>query len=178
MTNDEIIFEDEDTAGDPAGQLKKLRDKLKKAEADKGEYLAGWQRSKADYINLEKSSAKARAEAIAFAKERVLSDIISVADSFDMAFANKEAWEKAPSDWRIGVEYIYNQLVGILSEHGLSKIDLVGQDFDPNIAEAIGTEPTDDPAQDHQIASVLKPGYQMGDRVIRPAQVKIYKLQE
>lgn len=178
MNDDELIFEDEETSGDPAGQIKKLREKLKKAEADKSEYLAGWQRSKADYINLEKNLAKEKTDSTRITKERIFSDIINVVDSFEMAFSNKEAWEKTPPEWRTGIEYIYNQLMSTLSDHGLKKIDLTGKDFDPLLAEAIGTEETSDRLVDHKIAQVLKSGYQMGDKVIRPAQVKIYTLKE
>jgi molecular chaperone GrpE (heat shock protein) len=74
--------------------VKKLKEKLKKSEAERLEYLTGWQRSKADLINARKRDETDRQEFTKYANENLISELISVLDSFDMAIGNKEAWKK------------------------------------------------------------------------------------
>ena len=75
--------------------IKKLREKLKKIEAEKQEYLTGWQTAKADLINARKRDEAERKEFIKYSNERLVEELIPVMNSFDMAMGNKEAWEKA-----------------------------------------------------------------------------------
>jgi molecular chaperone GrpE len=116
MNNEGDEFIPDDGEGNiPATKdaVKDLREKLKKAIAEKQEYMDGWQRSKAEFINARKRDEESRKEIIKFANEGLLMDIVPVLDSFTMAFSNKEAWEKVDQNWRIGVEHIYSQLKGI-----------------------------------------------------------------
>ena len=103
---------------------------------------------------------------------------LPVLESFQMAFANKEAWAKVDHNWRSGVEYINTQLVQVLSGHGLSEMRPLGEEFDPNIHTSIGTVHTDDAANEHTIAEVVQPGYQLSGKVIRSPKVKIFTLEE
>ena len=89
-----------------AAMIKKLREKLKKAESEKQEYLTGWQRDKAEFINARKRDQEDKQSFIKFANENLVSELIPVMESFDMAMGNKEAWETVDKNWRIGVEYI------------------------------------------------------------------------
>ena len=102
-------------------------------------------------------------------------NLLPAIDSFDMAFANKEAWEKVDSNWRIGVEYIYTQFMNGLSDSGIEKIDKVGVSFDPNFHQSISSVSTDIKDRDHTIESIIQAGYKIGDRVIRPARVNIFE---
>src|SRR3989344_2951801 len=90
-------------------------DIIPKLEAEKQEYLTGWQRAKADLVNARKRDEEERKEFIRFVNGQLIEDLIPVLASFDMATENKEAWEKADKNWRTGVEYIHAQLVKILS---------------------------------------------------------------
>src|SRR3989338_4481987 len=90
--------------------LKKLRADLKACKAEKEEYLIGWQKERADFANYRRQEEDRRAGFSESVRERVLSRFLSVMDSFNIAFANKEAWEKVDPDWRKGVEYIYGQM--------------------------------------------------------------------
>ena len=155
--------------------VKKLRDDLKKARAEKDEYLVGWQRAKADYVNLQKELDSVRLNSSTLAKEKMAKNLLPVLDSFDMAFANKEAWEKVDANWRTGVEYIFAQFMTGLSDSGIEKIDKVGVPFDPNLHQSIESIPTTDQSKDHTIEKILQAGYKMGDRIIRPARVNIYE---
>lgn len=154
--------------------IKRLREKLRACEKEKTANLDGWQRSKADFVNFRKREEDGKAEFLKFAGEGVVSDLLPVLESFHMAFANKEAWGKVDKSWRSGVEYIHTQLVQILREHGLSEVNPIGQDFDPNEQLSVGLVGTEDKKQYHKVAEVLQLGYRLNGKIIRPPQVKIY----
>jgi molecular chaperone GrpE len=154
---------------------KKLREELKTVRKEKEEYLTGWQRAKADYVNLQKEEERKRKELRNFITLGLVEDLLPALDSFDMAFANKEAWEKVDANWRSGVEYIQKQFLQALESYGVSKIDQANVSFDPMLHESIETVSTDDQSEDHTIASITQSGYKMGDKVIRPARVKVYE---
>lgn len=172
----EIEFSTTDEEGNEINsqtKTKDLRSALAKATTEKAEYLAGWQRAKADYINLKNSEEKARQEMVKYAKEGLVVELLPLADSFDMAFANKTVWEQAPENWRKGIEYIYSQLTSILQDNGVETIlPPLGSALDPQIHETIGTISTEDPKQDGMILEVVKKGYILQGKLIRPAQVK------
>jgi molecular chaperone GrpE len=175
---EDVTFVDSTEDGDALPTkdvVKKVREDLKKARADKDEYLVGWQRAKADYVNLQKEMDQVRLSSSSLAKEKMAKNLLPALDSFDMAFANKEAWEKVDANWRTGIEYIFAQLMTGLSDSGIEKISQVGVPFDPNLHQSIESISTDDKSKDNTIEKVLQAGYKMGDRVIRPARVNIYE---
>lgn len=168
------ILEEEEQVND---KLKKLRETLKKCEAERMEYLTGWQRARADYINLTREHNESRKNFGVYADEAFFNDLLPVLDSFSMAFSNKEAWERAPKEWRTGVEYIHWQLLKALENHHIVEfIAKKGDEFDPNTHESVGTVPVNDKELDHAVIEIVKNGYKMGERVLRPAQVKLGEL--
>lgn len=169
-------FEFDATDGQLADKLKKLRVELKATQKEKTEYLEGWQRAKADYLNLKREAEKEKQDLAKWAREGLLHELLPLADSFDMAMANREAWEAAPANWRQGIEYIYSQLQVILRENGLEPIDPLGDKFDPVSHHCLATIPTDNEADDDKVLEVLKKGYIMNGKVVRPAQVKVGKI--
>ena len=74
-------------------------------------------------------------------RERILTRFLTVLDSFNMAFANKDTWEKVDENWRKGIEYIYAQLNNIFEEYGVKEIGKEGENFDPNIHQSIEYDP-------------------------------------
>ena len=158
----------------PEDQIKKLREKLRACEKEKQLNLDGWQRAKADFVNFKKREEEGKAEFIKYADEGVVSDLLPVLESFHMAFANKEAWAKVDPAWRKGVEYIHTQLVQILREHGLTEVDPMGKDFDPNEHMSVGLVHTDDAKLFYKVAEVLQSGYRLNGKLIRSPQVQIY----
>lgn len=151
--------------------IKKLREKLKKIEAERLEYLTGWQRAKADFINLRKKDEELKSEVIKYANEELIVQILPVIDSFQMAFSNKETWEALPKEWRGGMESIYNQLLQTLSQNGLVMEELLGKQYDPKFAEAVGTVKVDSTEKDHTIVQVLQPCFILNGKIIRIAKV-------
>lgn len=181
MNEDDVVFEESNEDGTElsgADQLKKLRDKIKELEKEKTEYLDGWQRARADYANLQKSSEEDKKRFKALFAEKFVEDLIPVVDSFSMAMSNKETWEKVDATWRTGVEYIYNQLMTALDSHGLTLFGEVGDTFDPGSYEAIGEETTDDDSKDHTVAKVIQKGFKLNDSILRPARVAVFTLKK
>ena len=142
---------------DITSKTKKIKLELKACQSEKSEYLAGWQRAKADYMNIKKEGEENRNEISKWAKEGVLTDLFTIADSFEIAFGNKEAWEQAPENWRKGIEYIYGQLQTIFRDHGVEEISpKVGEKFNPAEQEPMATVETEEEKDDDKIAEVIK----------------------
>ena len=153
--------------------IKKLRERLKKSDAEKQEYLTGWQRAKADMVNARKRDDEERKEFMKFASGRLIEDLLPVLESFDMAMGNKEAWEKADKNWRIGVEYIYSQLNKALLDNGLEEINPINEKFDHAKHEAASYEPVTDEKLDHSIITVIQKGYSLNGKVLKVPKVKV-----
>jgi len=158
----------------PKEHIKALRDKLRDANAVKQEYLDGWQRLKAEFINYKKREEESKADFLKFSREGVIVDLLPILESFHMAFANKEAWEKVDPSWRTGVEYIHTQLLQVLGAHGLEEVDPIGLPFDHNKHTSVGTVITADEALDHKIAEVTQLGYKLSGKLVRSPRVKIF----
>lgn len=174
--DDVVEFEfNEDGEEDLKKTLKKLRADLKVSKKEKEEYLLGWQKERADFANYKKEEDNRRVMNSLAVRERILSSFLGVMDSFNMAFTNKEAWEKVDSSWRKGVEYIYSQMNGVFEEYGVKPVGEVGDVFDPGMHESIDIVTTDKKEDNHKIATVIQKGYKLGDRVIRPARVNVFE---
>lgn len=142
------------------------------------EYLEGWQRAQADFANLKKTHQAELTELRKYASRDLIEKLLPTIDSFQMAFGNKEAWEKVDQNWRTGVEYIYQQLWKTLEEEGLSVIDKTNTPFNPLMHQAVGQVETDDKSKDSVVLTIVSPGYQLNENVIRPAKVEVGHYQE
>ncbi len=168
----------EDGEEDLKKTLKKLRADLKACKSEKEEYLTGWQKERADFANYKKQEEDRKSNFSESMRERILARFLSVLDSFNMAFANKDAWNKVDENWRKGVEYIYAQLNTVFEEYGVKEVGEVSESFDPNIHQSIEMTPTDKKEDNHKISEIIQKGYKLGDRVMRPARVKVYEYKE
>ncbi len=173
-SGDDVQFEDNEDTENPVAVLKKLREKLRKCEVEKKEYLDGWQRMRADFANARKDDDTRRGEMIKFASEGLVEDMLPVLDSFSMAFGNKEAWEKVDANWRKGVEYIHAQILSVLESRGLIEIGIVGEKLDPRNHIATEVVVTEDTAKEDTVSEVVQKGYRLHSKVIRPAKVKAF----
>ena len=156
---------------------KKLREDIKRLQKEKDEYLLGWQRAKADYINLQRELEAVRLNSSLITKEKVVENILPALDSFEMAFSNQDFWQKVDKSWRQGIESIYDQIISGLNKSDIEKIDQVDILFDPNIHQSIEKIKTDDKGKDHFVESILQVGYKVGNRTIRPAKVRIFEFE-
>jgi molecular chaperone GrpE len=168
----------EDGEEDLKKTLKKFRADLKACKLEKEEYLNGWQKERADFANYRKQEDDRKANFSESVRERILTRFLTVLDSFNMAFANKESWNKVDENWRKGVEYIYAQLNTVFEEYDVKEIGVVGEDFDPNIHQSIDMTQTDKKKDNHKISEVVQKGYKLGDRVVRAARVNVFEYNE
>jgi len=172
---DEVVFDNEEEGEEcnPAALTKRLRQRIKELKEKNQEYLTGWQKERADGVNLRKRLEEEKREFAKFAKEDISTELISVLDSFESAFKNKEAWEKVDENWRRGVEYIHTQLINVLSNHGVSVVSPLGEKFDPQRDEAIENVLVENKEDDHKIIEVISVGYRLQNKIIRAPKVKI-----
>lgn len=156
----------------------KLREDLKKARADKEEYLTGWQRAKADYVNLQKEADLKFIRGKEIGIEELTDSLLPVLDAFDMAMSNKDAWEAVDKNWRQGIEYIQSKFIQALADNKVTVVGKLGERFDPMLHESVESISIDDESKDHTIQSIIQSGYKMGERIIRPARVKIFEFKK
>lgn len=170
---DDVSFEEVNEEGevDAKTTIKKLKEKIKKLEAEKQEYLDLSQRTRADYANFKKEVDTNRISERKFATKRFIEELLPVLDSYDMAQGNKEAWEKVDQNWRIGIEYIFNQFRTVLENEGVVQFGKVGDIFDPHLHESMETVKVTNEADNDKIMKVLQNGYKMNEQILRPARV-------
>lgn len=171
--SDDISFEDinEDGEMDVRTTIKKLREKIKKVEAEKQEYLDQSLRTRADYANYKKEVDVNRVSDRKFATKRFIEELLPVLDAYDMAQGNKEAWEKVDANWRMGIEYIFNQFKTVLEGEGVTQFGSLGDTFDPTLHESMQLVEVADEKDDEKIIKILQNGYRMNDSILRPARV-------
>lgn len=132
-------------------------------------YLEDLKRAQADFENYKRRQAESQKDLTGYLTEKILRDITPVLDNFYQALAFVPEDQK-DSSWITGITYIQKQLQDALVAHGLTEIVVnIGDTFDPNIHEAIESESDDG----NKISKVLQPGYKIGERVIKPAKVKV-----
>ena len=164
------------TSGPDTAELIATRSELKRIEAENAELKTSLQRRQADFENYRKRVDRERTETY----NRVLADItaklLPVMDNLKRALDAEASVEASESDefrhFLSGVDLISKQLNGVLDALGVKPIAAVGEKFDPHIHEAVVTEATDDYEPDTVIQEIVS-GYRLGDKLIRPALVKV-----
>ncbi|HOD96862.1 MAG: nucleotide exchange factor GrpE [Candidatus Paceibacterota bacterium] len=155
-------------------KLQDLTQKLEECEKLKEEYLNGWQRERAAFLNYQKDTSKRIEEIIKMANEGLIRELLSVLDSFDISVNSLNVEGLTPTEKNIvrGIELIRGQLLDVLKQQGLKEIQAIGSQFDPHLHEAIDIVKG---GKDGEVAEELIKGYTLNDKVIRPAKVKVFK---
>jgi molecular chaperone GrpE len=166
-----------DTAGTQVlNDLEALRTQLQTAEQKRDEYLDLAQRTRADFENYQKRMQRDLAQERRYAQMPLASDLLTAIDNLERATAAAEqAGEKGPLVQ--GVAMVHGQLLDILRRHGVTRIEALGQPFDPNLHQAVMQQPS----KEHPpmtVVQVLEPGYTIHERVLRPARVAVSSAQE
>ncbi len=174
-SQEDIVFEEENDSSDL--KLKELREKLKECQKQKDEYLTGWQRAKADFVNARKDDEKRGEEFKKFAEARLIVDILPILEGFESAFSD-ENWEKLDSDWQDGIKSLYKHFINVLKGHRVGPIEAKGKKFNPEEHEAVAEIEVKDEKDDNVVMEEVRKGYKMEDKILRPAQVKIGKYYE
>jgi molecular chaperone GrpE len=167
----ELVTEHEIALAEAATEIDRLNQELSESRAKADEYLGGWQRALADFANYKKRVERDQAEVYQRAAGSIIKRYIDILDDLDLAL-RKRPTEGDGYRWADGIELIYRKLLAILESEGVKPMGAKGQMFDPNFHEAITLEPSD-AHESGQIIEVLKEGYLLGEKVLRPAVVRV-----
>jgi molecular chaperone GrpE len=143
----------------------KLKKELEAVKAERQEYMDGWQRAKADYVNALKRFEEEKRAAVARGVTKSAEAFLPAMDSL----ARAEASGEIPDSFK----GIAKQLHDAAKSLGLVQFGEAGEKFDPNLHEALGQDPAPSNAEDDTITAVLEPGWKAGEFVVRPAKVRV-----
>ncbi|MBK8618485.1 MAG: nucleotide exchange factor GrpE [Anaerolineales bacterium] len=149
-------------------QMDALQSQLAEAESKASEYKDGWARSQAEFQNYRKRIERDNELTYANMKGDIIKKVLPALDDLERALQNRPA----DDSWASGIELIARKLQNILEGEGVKRIEAKGAAFDPNFHEAITHEPSDEVESEHVI-DVVQNGYMLGERVIRPALVRV-----
>lgn len=152
-----------------SAEIETLEKQLEEAESKVSEYKDGWMRSQAEFQNYRKRIERDNEMTYASMKGDIIKKVLPVLDDLERALQNRPSNSGA---WVSGIELIQKKLLSILEAEGVQRIEAVGAAFDPNFHEAISHEPIVGVQSGHVIA-VVQNGYMLGERVIRPALVRV-----
>lgn len=148
-----------------------LQKELEDTQAKASEYLEGWQRSRAEFANYKKRVERDQAQTYQNAAGNIIKRYIEIVDDLERALKNRPA-EGEGAAWANGIELVYRKLLSILENEGVKPMNPLGMPFDPNMHEAVMMEESPE-HESGEIIDVLQNGYMMGDRVLRPAMVRV-----
>ena len=164
--------EQEDLVTLSKAEYEALNADLEEAKKKEQENLESWQRERADFSNYKKRIERDQETAKNSYKADVLKKFIPVLSDLELAYQHRPEDGEAAS-WAEGIELIIRKFNSILENDGLKKIDVkAGDKLDPNIHMAVSYEENDEFGSE-EIIEVLKNGYRMGDKIIRPAMVRV-----
>ena len=149
----------------PEDKIVKMREELNACRKDKQEYMDGWQRAKADYVNLLKRIETDTKTAEFKGKVKAVETLLPAFDALERAKEHGEVPE--------GFLAIAKQIESAFAALGLEEVGKLGEGFDPTVHDALGQDVVDNPETDHTVTAVLEKGWKVGDSVIRPAKVRV-----
>jgi molecular chaperone GrpE len=149
-------------------EMDALKSQLEDAKVKLAESVDGWKRAQAEFQNYKRRVERDNEMMRANMKGDIVKKILPVLDDLERALQNRPADEP----WTNGIELIVRKFQTVLDGEGVKKIEAEGVEFNPNFHEAISNEPSEDVESGHVIA-VVQNGYMLGDRVIRPALVRV-----
>lgn len=153
-----------------AGRIEQLERELDEVRRSDEEHRNNWHRSAADFANYKRRTDEERATLTQFSTAVLIGKLLGVLDDFDRALESVPA--EAHDPWIEGVQLTERKLRGVLESEGVVQIEAVGQQFDPNLHEAVVHEETAD-HPDNQVIGELQRGYRLHDRIIRPSLVRV-----
>jgi len=163
-----------DAPASPASQGgENLRKDLESAKAKCEEYLSGWKRERADFLNYKKDEIERSADLVKYSNEELILKIIPILDNIYLAESHMPE-ELKGHQWIKGFQHIKNQLRDFLKKEGIEDIKTIGEVFDPNTMEAV-EEIESKEAEPGIVIEEAQRGYTMYGKLIRPARVKISK---
>ena len=133
-------------------------------------------RSIAEFDNYRKRIERERRELAEFVSFEILHDLLPLVDDLERALAAAdpagESTTQTVASYRTGIELIHKQLAELLRKRNVTPIEAKGADFDPHVHQAVASEPSDS-HRDNEVIEELRRGYRLGERLLRPAMVKV-----
>jgi molecular chaperone GrpE len=171
----EIVEEGEDNAGErdtvPVDIYENLVQELQQAQQQAKDYSEGWQRERADFSNYKRRVERDQQMLQLSIKGEVIKKHLGVVDDLERALKARPT-EGTAAAWSNGIELVYRKLQNILESEGVKRIPAENESFDPSRHEAISHEESPD-HESGEIIEVVQQGYTLGDRVLRPAMVRV-----
>jgi len=152
-------------------QVAALQISLDEMTAKAEEYLDGWQRARAEFANYKKRVLRDHTDIRQVARGEVIKLFLDIADDLERALQEKPGNGEGAT-WADGIEIIFQKLRTRLESEGIKPMNPMGEEFDPNIHEALMKEESDE-YESGQIIEVMQEGYWIGDKVLRPALVRV-----
>ena len=153
--------------------IEEIKKQLEECQKLKEEYLAGWQRARADFLNYKKEEMERMGEILKWANEELILKLLPIVDNFDLV--EKKIPQGLSDDEHVkGLLQIRTQMKDFLKSQGIEEIDCLGQKFDPNFHEVMEEKEAEGKDSGIVIEEIQK-GYMIQDRLLRPAKVKISK---
>ncbi|MBN1317172.1 MAG: nucleotide exchange factor GrpE [Anaerolineales bacterium] len=178
----DIETEIDQEAAPEAEEEPSLEEQLEKANEQAAEYLDGWQRARAELANFRRRVEAQRSEMAIMSNANLLEKLLPLLDDLQLALTNdpqaggkqddEQETNRAWQEWRDGVALITQKFANILNGVGVVPIETDGQDFDPNVHEAVSYEEHPE-KESGQIIAQVRTGYKLGDRVLRAAMVRV-----
>jgi molecular chaperone GrpE len=167
-----VEFEDLEQLGDQVQEdIEGLKQSLEESRLKSEEYLEGWQRARAEFANFRKRVDRDRVQAQQTAAASIIRRYLEIVDDLERALKNRPK-EGEGAVWAGGIELIYRKFLKILESEGVKPMQAEDEEFDPNLHEAITHE--DSPEHESgQVIEVVQTGYMIGDKVLRPALVRV-----
>jgi molecular chaperone GrpE len=151
-------------------RLQEAERELEKARQQAEESTRSWQRSAADFANYRRRTEEERGVMAQFSNAVLITKLLAVLDDFDRALASVP--EDAHEGWLEGIQLVERKLRTVLESEGVTQIEAEGQPFDPNLHEAVVHQETTE-YPDNYVMDEVQRGYRLGDRVLRPALVRV-----
>ena len=176
---DDLVFEENECEEGFIGSenLKKkyieLKQKHRECQKEKKSNLINYQKTHSEMISLRKRYEQQVKTSKVLAEKNFSKKLLPVLDSFSLAFSNKKDWEDLPESWRKGMENVYNQLFNTLRQYGVNSFSPTGEQFNPELHEAVAVVEVKDKNQDNVIVDVIQEGYIFDDSLLRTAKVKV-----
>jgi len=158
---------------EPTDPCAEVRQQLEEARAASESHLDQWRRTAAEFANYKKRVERDNAEFLKSATAGFIKRLLPIVDDMERGFENLPEHLRGDG-WVNGVDLVRQKLTALLASEGIEVIERGAGSFDPALHEAVTYEPSEE-LEDGEIIDVIQKGYRLGERVLRPAQVRVAK---
>jgi molecular chaperone GrpE len=155
--------------------VEEYRARAESAEARLREYIAAYKQAEGEQEAFRERLRRDVERRVELQFSEMVADLLDGLDDLDLAVAHVDGVAEA-APLAEGVRLVHARFLAVLAKQGVEPVRMDGEPFDPNVAEAIRVDPVDDPVADGRVTETLRPGYRLGERVVRPAKVAVGQL--